>query len=235
MRILLVEDDRKAARLLTRGLHEEGFAVEVAESAEDAAELTFLTRYELIILEWVLPGNDGLSLCRALRERDARTPILMLTARDALTDRVEGLNTGADDYLTKPFAFEELVARIRALLRRSQIARSTVLTVADLTLDPITHRVARAQRQLDLTRTEYAILALLMHHAGDVISRTRLAERVWQAEVETLDNVIDVHVSNLRRKLEVGGAEPLIQTVRGRGYRIAAAAPASASAPAVRR
>lgn len=221
MRILLVEDDQKAARLLARGFREEGFVVDVVASAEEADEMSFLTAYELIILDWMLPGKDGLSLCRTLRERGMQAPILMLTARDALNDRVEGLNTGADDYLTKPFAFEELLARVRALLRRSEITRPTVLTLADLTLDPVTHRVTRGSRTLDLTRTEYSILALLMRRPGEVISRTRLAEQVWQADVETLDNLIDVHVSNLRRKVDPPGSESLIHTVRGRGYRVA--------------
>jgi DNA-binding response OmpR family regulator len=221
MRILLVEDDQKAARLLARGFREEGFVVDVVASAEEADELSFLTGYELIILDWMLPGKDGLSLCRTLRERGMQAPILMLNARDALSDRVEGLNTGADDYLTKPFAFEELLARVRALLRRSEITRPTLLSVADLTLDPVTHRVTRAGRTLDLTRTEYSILALLIRRPGEVISRTRLAEQVWQADVETLDNLIDVHVSNLRRKVDPPGSESLIHTVRGRGYRVA--------------
>jgi DNA-binding response OmpR family regulator len=220
MRILLVEDDPKAARLLARGLREEGFWVDPIGSAEEADAAALRNHYDLVILDWMLPGKDGLSLCRTLRERSAHTPILMLTGRDALSDRVQGLNSGADDYVTKPFAFEELLARVRALLRRTEVARPTLLTVADLTLDPVTHRVSRAQRLLDLTRTEYAILALLMRSPGDVISRTRLAEQVWQADVETLDNLIEVHVSNLRRKVDVPGAEPLIQTVRGRGYRI---------------
>jgi DNA-binding response OmpR family regulator len=222
MRILLVEDDQKAARLLARGFREEGFVVDVVASAEEADELSFLTAYELIILDWMLPGKDGLSLCRTLRERGMQAPILMLTARDALGDRVAGLNTGADDYLTKPFAFEELLARVRALLRRSEITRPTLLSVADLTLDPVTHRVTRGGRTLDLTRTEYSILALLIRRPGEVISRTRLAEQVWQADVETLDNLIDVHVSNLRRKVDPPGSESLIHTVRGRGYRVAA-------------
>ena len=221
MRILLVEDDQKAARLLARGFREEGFVVDVVSSAEEADELSFLTAYELIILDWMLPGKDGLSLCRTLRERGMQAPILMLTARDALGDRVEGLNTGADDYLTKPFAFEELLARVRALLRRSELTRPTLLSIADLTLDPVTHRVTRANRMLDLTRTEYSILALLMRKPGEVISRTRLAEQVWQTDVETLDNLIDVHLSNLRRKVDPPGSESLIHTVRGRGYRVA--------------
>ena len=222
MRILLVEDDQKAARLLARGFREEGFVVDVAGSAEAADELAFVTDYEVLILDWMLPGKDGLAFCRSLRDRGLQTPILMLTAKDALEDRVAGLNTGADDYLTKPFAFEELLARVRALLRRSELTRPASLTLGDLTLDPLTHRVARSSRTLDLTPTEYAILALLMRHPGDVISRTRLAEQVWQGDVDRIDNLIDVHVSNLRRKIDAPGSDPLIHTVRGRGYRIAA-------------
>jgi len=222
MRILLVEDDQKAARLLARGFREEAFVVDVAGSAEEADELAFVTDYEVIILDWMLPGRDGLEFCRSVRKRGLQTPILMLTAKDALQDRVAGLNTGADDYLTKPFAFEELLARVRALLRRSETTRPASLTLGDLTLDPVTHRVARAQRVLDLTPTEYSILLLLMRHPGDVISRTRLAEQVWHDDVDRIDNLIDVHVSNLRRKIEAPGSDPLIHTVRGRGYRIAA-------------
>jgi len=222
MRILLVEDDQKAARLLARGFREEGFVVDVAGSAEEADELAFVTDYEVIILDWMLPGRDGLEFCRSLRKRGLQAPILMLTAKDAIENRVAGLNTGADDYLTKPFAFEELLARVRAVLRRSELTRPASLTLGDLTLDPVTHRVARAQRALDLTPTEYSILSLLMRHPGDVISRTRMAEQVWHDDVDRIDNLIDVHVSNLRRKIDPPGSDPLIHTVRGRGYRIAA-------------
>ena len=225
MRILLVEDDEKAARLLARGFREEGFVVDVAGSAEQADQLAFVTDYEVLILDWMLPGKDGVALCRSLRERGLQAPVLMLTAKDALEDRVAGLNTGADDYLTKPFAFEELLARVRALLRRSELTRPALLTLGDLTLDPLTHRVARSNRALDLTPTEYAILALLMRYPGNVISRTRLAEQVWQGDVDGIDNLIEVHVSRLRQKLHAPGRERLIHTVRGRGYRIAVGEP----------
>lgn len=221
MRILLVEDDEKAARLLARGFREEGFVVDIASSAEKGDEQAFVTDYELIILDWMLPGRDGLSLCRDLRQRGAQAPILMLTARDALGDRVTGLNAGADDYLTKPFAFEELLARARALLRRSEITRPALLTIDDLTLDPITHRVMRGTRLLELTRKEFSILEMLMRRPGEVVSRTRLAEQVWQADVQSIDNLIDVHVSNLRRKIDSPGAAPLLHTVRGRGFQVA--------------
>jgi len=221
MRILLVEDDEKAARLLARGFREEGFVVDIVSSAEEGDEQAFVTDYELIILDWMLPGRDGLSLCRDLRQRGAQAPILMLTARDALADRVTGLNAGADDYLTKPFAFEELLARARALLRRSELTRPALLTIDDLTVDPLTHKVTRGTRSLELTRKEFSILELLMRRPGEVVSRTRLAEQVWQADVQSIDNLIDVHVSNLRRKIDAPGAAPLLHTVRGRGFRIA--------------
>jgi DNA-binding response OmpR family regulator len=223
MRILLVEDDQKAARLLARGMHEEGFVVDIASSAEEADERAFVIDYELIILDWMLPGQDGLALCRTLRMRGVHTPILILTARDALGDRVTGLNTGADDYLTKPFAFEELLARVRALLRRSDLMRPTVLAVGDLSIDPVSHRVQRGERVVELTRTEFAILEMLVRRKGEVISRTRIAEQVWQADIQSIDNLIDVHVSNLRRKIDAPGAVVLIHTVRGRGYRVALA------------
>ena len=229
MRILLVEDDLKAARLLARGFEEEGFVVDLAGSAEQGDELAFVTDYDLIVLDWLLPGKDGLTLCRDLRHRGTVTPILMLTARDALGDRVAGLNTGADDYLTKPFAFEELLARSRALLRRSELTRPPVLCVADLNLDPHTHLVARDGAAIDLTPKEYALLEILMRHAGAVVSRSRLAEQVWKADLVAIDNLIDVHIGKLRRKVDMPGQMPLIQTVRGRGFRLAAMAAAGTS------
>ena len=218
MRILLVEDDAKAARLLARGLEEEGFAVDLADSAEQGDALVTGTPYDLIVLDWLLPGQDGLSLCRELRHRGVSTPILMLTARDALGDRVAGLNTGADDYLTKPFAFEELLARSRALLRRAELTRPPVLAVADLTLDPHSHVVRRAGVTLDLTPKEYAILEILLRHAGAVVSRSRLAEQIWRADLIAIDNLIDVHIGKLRRKVDAPGGVALIRTVRGHGF-----------------
>jgi DNA-binding response OmpR family regulator len=222
MRILLIEDDRKAARLLARGLREEGFVVDIVHSAEEGEEQCCVTDYDLIVLDWLLPGKQGITLCQELRQRGIQTPILMLTARDALDDRVAGLNTGVDDYLTKPFAFEELLARVRALLRRSELTRPVVLAVADLTLDPHSHRVTRGGLPLILTPKEYAILEILMRRIGEVVSRSRLAEQVWKADWIGLDNLIDVHIGNLRKKIDLPGARPLIQTVRGRGFRLAA-------------
>jgi DNA-binding response OmpR family regulator len=220
MRVLLIEDDRKAARLLTKGLQEEGFVVDVAATAEEGEEKAVVNDYDVIVLDWLLPGRDGLSVCRGLRTGGSAVPILMLTARDSVADRVTGLGSGADDYLTKPFAFEELLARIRALLRRSRNAQPTVLRVADLTLDPATRRVTRAGSPVTLTPKEYAILEVLMRAAGGVVTRTRLAERVWDEASDVLDNLVDAHVSHLRKKIDSGPGAPLVHTIRGVGYRL---------------
>ena len=220
MRLLLVEDDKKAARVLTRGFLEEGFIVDVAHSGDVGDELATANRYDVVVLDWLLPRKDGLAVCRDLRGRGVRTPILMLTARDALPDRVAGLDSGADDYLTKPFAFEELLARIRALRRRSELTRPPVLKVADLTLDPVTHRVTRSGVEIGLTPKEYAILETLMRHAGQVVTRTRIGESVWTDNPEDLANLVDVHVSHLRRKIDQGDRPALIHTVRARGFRL---------------
>ena len=220
MRVLLIEDDRKAAKLLARGLQEEGFVTDVAFTGEEGEVQATVNDYDVIVLDWLLPGKDGIAVCRALRARDVSTPILMLTARDSLADRVSGLGTGADDYLTKPFAFAELLARIRALLRRSRLTRPALLRVADLTLDPATRRVMRAGVTVSLTSKEYAILEVLMRSAGEIVSRTRLVEAVWDEASEVIDNLVDAHVSHLRKKIDRGGHRPLIHTVRGFGYRL---------------
>jgi len=220
MRVLLIEDDRKAARLLTKGFQEEGFVVDIAPTGEAGEEQAVVNEYDVIVLDWLLPGKDGIAVCQALRARDLSTPILMLTARDSLADRVSGLSTGADDYLTKPFAFAELLARIRALLRRSRLARPAVLRVTDLTLDPATRRVTRNGARIGLTTKEYTILEVLMQNAGETVSRTRLVERVWDEASEVLDNLVDVHVSHLRKKIDQGTGPPLIHTIRGYGYRL---------------
>jgi DNA-binding response OmpR family regulator len=228
MRILVIEDDRKAARLLAKGLQEEGFVVDVAPTGEEGEEKATRNDYDVIVLDWLLPGKDGLAVCQALRATGSSTPILMLTARDSIADRVSGLSTGADDYLTKPFAFAELLARIRALLRRARVAGPAVLRVADLALDPATRRVTRRGVPVTLTPKEYAILEVLMRTTGDVVSRARLAERVWDEAPEVLDNLVDVHVSHLRKKIDDGASVPLIHTVRGVGYRLG---PAEAADP----
>jgi DNA-binding response OmpR family regulator len=220
MRVLLIEDDRKAARLLSKGLQEEGFVVDVAATGEDGEEQAALNEYDVVILDWLLPGRDGLAVCRALRASGNATPILMLTARDSVADRVSGLGTGADDYLTKPFALDELLARIQALLRRSRSVQPVVLRVADLTLDPVTRRVSRGSVVVTLTPKEYAILEVLMRNVGQVVTRTRLAERVWDEASEVLDNLVDAHVSHLRKKVDREASAPLIHTIRGVGYRL---------------
>lgn len=220
MKILLVEDDRKASALLARGLVEEGFVVDAAYSAEEAGQRLHAQEYRLIILDWFLPGKQGVTWCGELREKGVRVPILMLTARDALQDRVEGLNAGADDYLTKPFAFEELLARTRALLRRSELIQQLPLKVADLTLDTQTHRVTRGKLAIKLTQKEYAILEILMRRTGEVMTRHDLAELLWKNDHIGLDNLIDAHVSNLRRKIDHPGVPQLIHTIRGRGFRL---------------
>jgi len=220
MRILLVEDDQEAARLLTKGLREEGWAVDIAHSGEAGDEMASVNTYDAIVLDWMLPDRDGVAICRRLRESGLHAPILILTARDGIEDRVRGLNAGADDYLTKPFAFAELLARLHALLRRSELTRPVLLTVEDLTLDPRSHQVVRGGVPLSLTPKEYAILETLMRHAGEVVSRVYLGEHVWEDERDSLMNLVDVHVSHLRRKVDHGAATPLIHTVRGHGYRL---------------
>ena len=219
MRVLLVEDDRKAARLVSKGLHEAGFLVDIANSAEEGDEMTATTDYAAIVLDWLLPGRDGIAFCHDLRARGVSTPILMLTARQDLDDRVTGLNVGADDYLTKPFAFAELLARLHALLRRSGITRPIVLTIGDLSLDPVSHVVTRAGTPINLTPKEYAILEVLMRQPGEVLTRASLGERLWRDD-DDVNNLVDVHLSHLRKKIDRPPLEPLIHTVWGRGYRL---------------
>jgi DNA-binding response OmpR family regulator len=218
MRILLVEDDRKGALILSRGLTEEGFTVDLAADGSEAEVALGTVDYDLVILDWLLPGKQGIEVCRDLRRRDASTPVLMLTALDAVEDRIEGLDTGADDYLTKPYAFWELLARIRALLRRSKNARPPLLRVTDLTLDPVTHEVTRGGRVIDLTKKEYDILNALARHAGRVMTKTELTGLLWGEDLEDVSNLLEVHISHLRKKVDDRASMPLIRTVRGRGY-----------------
>jgi DNA-binding response OmpR family regulator len=218
MRTLIIEDDHRAARLLAKGLREERFAVDIAHSGEEGDEMASVSAYDVIVLDRLLPDKDGIDLCRGLRERGVVTPILMLSARNSLEDRVIGLNAGADDYLAKPFGFSELLARIHALLRRSELTRALVLKVGDLTLDPASHRVSRGGVAINLTRREYGILEVLMRHPGEIVERAQLAERVWETEPDRFSTIIDVHVSNLRRKIEPAGTPRLLHTIRGHGY-----------------
>jgi len=189
MRILLIEDDKEAARLLARGLREEGWIVDIAFSGESGDEMASVNTYDAIVLDWMLPDRDGIAVCQSLRGSGLHVPILILTARDAIEDRVLGLNSGADDYLTKPFAFAELLARLQALLRRSELTRPVLLTVEDLTLDPRSHQVMRGGIPISLTPKEYGILETLMRHAGEVVSRAYLGEHVWEDEHDSLTNL----------------------------------------------
>jgi DNA-binding response OmpR family regulator len=219
MRILVVEDDRKVASFIRQGLQEEGHAVEVAADGPTAVDLVVAEPdYDLIVLDLVLPGGDGFAVLRALRGRGVATPVLVLTARDAVADRVAGLDLGADDYLTKPFAFEEFLARVRALLRRGPGRASPVLRVGDLVLNPATREVTRAGRPIALAGREYALLEYLLRNAGRVLSRSAIAQHVWGADVDSGSNTIDVYVGYLRRKIERAGEPRLIHTVRGVGY-----------------
>ena len=218
MRILVVEDEPKVAGFIQKGLAEESFVVEVARDGEEALERARRTTYDLVILDLMLPRMDGFAVCRELRTLGSETPILILSARGVVEDRVKGLELGADDYLTKPFAFSELSARVRALLRRRKPAALLTLKVADLTLDPITRVVKRGERRVDLTQKEFALLDYLMRHAGQVVTRTMIAEHVWGFNWDRLTNVIDVYVNHLRKKVE-GADEPrLLHAVRGAGY-----------------
>jgi two-component system OmpR family response regulator len=219
MRILLVEDDAKLARALAKGLRGHGYAVDLAGDADEALLRAGVYAYDAVVLDIMLPGRDGFAVCRALRERGVAAPVLMLTARDAVDDRIRGLDAGADDYLPKPFDFGELLARMRALLRRGAAGREPELRVGDLVVDPATHEVALGGRAVELTAREFAVLEYLARHPGEVVSRTTLLEHVWDENFEGSTNVVDVYVGYLRRKLR----EPLIATVRGVGFRLDAA------------
>ncbi len=220
MRILVVEDEHKIAAFLQRGLVEEGYAVDLAYDGDEALDWYAIAPYDLIVLDVLLPKRSGIAVCRTLRQRGAHIPILMLTARDAIEDRVAGLDAGADDYLVKPFAFSELLARIRALLRREPTSQPLVLQVEDLTLDPATHVVTRAGEEISLANKEYQILEYLMRNANRVLTRTMIAEHAWDYEFDRDSNVIDVHIRTLRRKLDEPNPVKLIHTVRGVGYRL---------------
>ena len=218
MKLLVVEDERKTAAYLKRGLDENGFIVDVADNGEDGAHLAQTRLYDLIILDVLLPGRDGWSIVAELRRRAIATPVLFLTARDAVGDRVKGLELGADDYLVKPFAFSELLARIRSLLRRGPARQSPVLKLADLELDLNRHRATRAGQTLDLTPKEFQLLSLLLRRNGEVLSRTLIAEQVWDINFEGDSNVVEVHMRRLRAKVDEPFAAKLIHTVRGVGY-----------------
>jgi DNA-binding response OmpR family regulator len=223
MRILVVEDERRIAAYVKRGLEEQGYAVDVAYAGPEALDWAAAVNFDLIVLDILLPELDGLTVCRELRARGVCTPILMLTARGAIDDRVAGLDAGADDYLVKPFALKELLARLRALARRgTDTPRSSVLEVADLTLNTLTRRVRRGDKAIEVTAKEYAVLECLMREPGRVLSRTVIADHVWNYDVYHQSNVVDVYIRNLRRKIDDGCDLKLIHTVRGAGYRLSA-------------
>jgi two-component system, OmpR family, response regulator len=220
MRVLVVEDHERMADLLRRGLAEEGYAVDVVGDGRDGIWMAEENDYDAIVLDVVLPDADGFGVCRTIRERERWTPVLMLTARDAVEDRVRGLDAGADDYLTKPFSFEELLARIRALVRRGSPQRRPVLRVGELTLDPALHRSARAGTELRLTPKEFSLLEYFLRHPGEVLSRSRLIEHVWDFGFDGDSNIVDVHVLSLRQKIDRPFGRDSIETVRGAGYRL---------------
>jgi DNA-binding response OmpR family regulator len=218
MRILLVEDERDAARMLSKGLREQTYAVDVAYDGEEALEKAGVNTYDLLVLDVMLPKLDGFEVCRQLREQGARVPILLLTARGGVTDRITGLDRGADDYLTKPFDFGELLARIRALLRRGTELKDAVLHVGDLSIDTRSHAVMRAGAQVSLTAKEYSLLEYLARRAGEVVGRSDISEHVWEEDYDPFSNLIEVYIQRLRRKLEIQGTGPLLHTRRGEGY-----------------
>jgi DNA-binding response OmpR family regulator len=221
VRLLIIEDEKKIADFIKRGLKEEGYAADVALDGDEGRLLATTNDYDLIILDLMLPGVDGLTLCRNLRGRGLSVPIIMLTAKDRVEDKVLGLEAGASDYVTKPFAFAELLARIRAQLRQSAPV-ATRLQVEDLTLDLLTHQVKRGERDIPLSAKEFALLEYLMRNAGRVVSRSMIIEHVWDIHFDRATNLVDVYMSYLRRKVEQPGLPKLIHTLRGRGYQLKA-------------
>lgn len=224
MRVLVVEDERKISTYLKRGLEEQGYAVDTAFTGREALDWVEIVSFDVMILDLMLPEIDGLTVCRQLRRDGSRVPILMLTARDTIDDRVTGLDAGADDYLVKPFALNELLARVRAMTRRANDApKSRLLQLADLILDPLTRRVKRGGTLIELTAKEYAVLECLLREPGRILTRTQIAEHVWNYDVYNQSNIVDVYIRNLRRKLDDPFSVKLIHTVRGAGYRLASA------------
>jgi heavy metal response regulator len=218
MRILVVEDERRIASFVARGLREAHYVVDVAVDGEKGLYMAEINEYDLIILDIRLPVYDGITVCRQLRSKKIETPILMFSAKNTAEDKVRGLNCGADDYLAKPFAFNELLARVQALLRRNKPSQGGVLKVADLELNQLTHKVTRKGKEIELTSKEYILLEYLMLNPGAVISRTMISDHVWHEDFDSLTNVIDVFVNYLRVKIDKGFTKPLIHTIRGSGY-----------------
>jgi two-component system copper resistance phosphate regulon response regulator CusR len=222
MRILLVEDDPRIARFVSQGLREQAYAVDVTPDGDEALYKTAVNDYDAIVLDVMIPGRDGFAVCRELRAAGSSVPVIMLTARDSVPDRIVGLDSGADDYLTKPFEVAELLARLRALLRRGHVVRPALLSAADLRIDTRAHAVTRAGRKIELTAKEYALLEYLARERGRVLTRAEIAEHVWDENFDPLSNLIDVNINRLRRKIDDGFAVRLIRTRRGEGYMLAA-------------
>lgn len=218
MRILVVEDDRKVASFVCRALEEASYAVDLARTGPEGLTMAGDRVHDLVILDVLLPEMNGFQVLRAMRQQGVKTPVLLLTARDTVEDKVRGLDSGADDYLTKPFAVEEMLARVRALLRRGEAAQPALLKVGGLVLDPATRTVHRDGNRIDLTTREYALLEYFMRHPGQVLTRTMIAEHVWNYNFDTMTNVIDVYVNYLRKKIDSGPGPRLLRTVRGVGY-----------------
>jgi heavy metal response regulator len=222
MRILLVEDEHSIAQFIRQGLSEAGYAVDIVGDGHTGLEYASAAEYDAILLDILLPGRDGLDVLRQIRAQGKKTPVLLLTARDAIEDRVKGLDLGADDYLTKPFAFPELLARLRALLRRPPLQTGTVLRVGDLELDTVCREVRRAGRMIELSPREFMLLQYLMRHPQQVLTRTQIGEHIWNFDFVSESNVVDVYIGYLRRKIDRGFAQPLLHTIRGVGYRLSA-------------
>ena len=224
MRILVAEDEPRMGALIRQGLEEETYAVDVVEHGDDVLPWLRTGGYDLVLLDVMLPGTDGFAVCRQMRDQGYRMPVLMLTARDAISDRVQGLDSGADDYLVKPFGMPELTARVRALLRRPGARRPVELTAGDLILDTSARRARRGVREVEaLTAKEYAILEVLMRHAGQVVTRDQIIEHVWNLDFDSESKLVEVYIHSLRRKTEAGGEPRLIETIRGMGYRMGGA------------
>lgn len=220
MRLLVVEDERKLANIIKKGLSEEGFAVDAAYNGEEGQYLAESEEYDLIILDIMLPKVDGLTICKELRAKNIRAPVLMLTAKSEVDDKVAGLDSGADDYMTKPFSFLELRSRIHALIRRSNQETSPTLTISDLELDPIKHKVARGGNSIKLTPKEFSVLELLLRHKEEVVTRTMVIEHVWDYNFDGMSNIVDVFVASLRRKVDKDSIVKLIHTIHGVGYKV---------------
>jgi heavy metal response regulator len=218
MRILIIEDEKKVASFIKKGLEEEYFVADIAGDGKEGLKLATTEEYDIIIMDIMLPFMDGITLMKEIRKREISTPVLMLTVNDSVKDKVEGLDAGADDYLTKPFAFEELIARLRALLRRNENSKTSKLTIADLELDLQSHRVFRNNQEIILTPKEYSILEYLMRNSKKVISRTKLIEHVYDYHFDTETNIIDVYINKVRSKIDNNFEKPLIHTIRGIGY-----------------